>query len=541
MPGIDLFKKDVLTALCFLILIPLISHLLFSWMGFTPTDEGFTLAHSRRLLDGQVPHRDFIIIRPFLSPLIHVPFVFFGGASTFWISRLFVWLQLACISWCWVLIINRMMKFPFSRGQTFLAAIISFAATAHTKHLTAWHTIDGLFFIAIGLALCIKGRQLPKIFGYFLLGLAPLCKQNFIFVVPLSLLILNDWRQVKYWIAAVLPGLCYAGYLVSAHAFFDALSQLTVRTELLHTGLLQYLSKRIALSFVVGYVSLWLILGQFFRSDTAKKWIAILMLYCVPLLGTAGSLWFGILPGTAFGLFGILAGAAFYLLTTDPGPQTGRRIFLLVLVTAWSASISGGYNTPALMAGPLLVVLTAFVFSLQKQQRALHYSFIIASLLIALSFGVARTRYIYRDQPATQLTRSLDEVLPGGKHIKTNPNTFEFMRDLKDAVEFVAAEHKRYAILPDVPAYWVKAAQQNPLPAVWPHAEELSTPALMDRFVSNMETSRADTIFIVQKVETKDLARGFAPLPGNDYYHVVRYARSHFIKIHETNYFELYR
>jgi hypothetical protein len=275
MPKAPLFKKEILIGISFLVLIPLLAHVLFSWMGFTPTDEGFTLAYSRRLLDGQVPHRDFIIIRPCLSPLIHVPFVFFGGAYTFWLSRLFVWFQLACISWFWVLIINRMMKFPFSRGQAFLAAIISFAATAHSKHLTAWPTIDGLFFIAIGLVLCIKGRQIHKLLGYFLVGLAPLCKQNFIFVVPLSLLILNDWRQVKYLIAAVLPGLGYVGYLISAHAFFDALSQLTSRTEFLSAGLLPYLSKRVALSFTVGYLSLWLILGRFFRSKSVKKWIAI--------------------------------------------------------------------------------------------------------------------------------------------------------------------------------------------------------------------------------------------------------------------------
>ncbi|HBB87659.1 MAG TPA: hypothetical protein DC047_08605 [Blastocatellia bacterium] len=541
MPKAPLFKKEILIGVSFLILIPLLAHWLFSWMGFTPTDEGFTLAYSRRLLDGQVPHRDFIIIRPFLSPLIHVPFVFFGGAYTFWLSRLFVWFQLACISWCWVLIINRTMKFPFSPGQAFLAAIISFAATAHSKHLTAWHTIDGLFFIAIGLVLCIKGRQIHKLLGYFLLGLAPLCKQSFIFVVPLSLLILNDWRQVKYWIAAVLPGLAYVGYLISAHAFFDALFQLTSRTEFLSAGLLQYLSKRVALSFTVGYLSLWLILGRFFRSESIKKWIAILMLYGVPLLGTAGSLWFGVLAGTSLGLFGILAGAAAYLLTTNSGPQTWKRISLLVLAVAWSASISGGYKTPALMSGPILLVLTAHVFSLQKQQRALHYSFIIASLLIALSFGVARTRYIYRDLPATQLTKSLDEVLPGARHIKTNPNTFDFMRDLNEAVKLVEAEHKRFAILPDVAAYWVKAGQQNPLPAVWPHADELSTTLLMDRFVGAMEASRADTIFIVQKVEAKELARGFVPLPSNEYYYVVGYARSHFVKVHETNYFELYK
>ena len=38
-------------AAAFLILVPLIAHLSFSWMGLTPTDEGFTLSAGRRLLD----------------------------------------------------------------------------------------------------------------------------------------------------------------------------------------------------------------------------------------------------------------------------------------------------------------------------------------------------------------------------------------------------------------------------------------------------------------------------------------------------------
>ena len=541
MPKTDLLKNEGLTAAFFIILVPLLSHLLFSWMGFTPTDEGFTLAYSRRLLDGQLPHRDFIIIRPFFSPLMHVPFVYFGGGYTFWISRLFVWVELACISWLWVSIINRMMKTPLSPAQKFLVAMISFAATTHTKHLTAWHTIDGLFLSAIGLALCTKAGQKHKLPGYLLLGLAPLCKQNFIFMIPLSLIILKDWKQVRYWIAALVPGLGYLGYLLLAHAFFDALVQLTSRTEFLEAGVLQYLSKRVAVSFVVGYVSLWLILGRSFKSGTARKWIAILLLFCGPLLGTAASLWFGILQGTAFGLFGILAGATVYLLTSNYTPENWKPVTLLVIATTWTASISGGYNTPALMAGPVLVTLIAFVFSLHRQNRALLYSLIIFSLLIVFSFGVARTRYIYRDQPATQLTRSLAEVLPGGKHIYTNPNTFAFMQDLDGAVEFVEAEHKHYAILPDVAAYWVKAPQQNPLPAVWPHAEELSNQVLMDRFINALEANRADTILILQKVEAKELSKGFVPLPSSDYYEVVNYARAHFVKIHETNYFELYR
>src|SRR6059058_502554 len=100
--------RVILAAACFLLLVPLIFHLCFSWMGFTPTDEGFTLAHSRRILDGQVPHRDFIIIRPFFSPLLHVPVVRFGGAYTFWLSRLVVWFQFGCLAALWTIVSDRL-------------------------------------------------------------------------------------------------------------------------------------------------------------------------------------------------------------------------------------------------------------------------------------------------------------------------------------------------------------------------------------------------------------------------------------------------
>jgi hypothetical protein len=524
---------------CFLILVPLLSHFLFSWMGFTPTDEGFTLAHSRRILDGQVPHRDFIIIRPFVSCLLHVPFVALGGDYTFWLSRLFVWFQLATISWLWVSISNRLLGWPLSAANAFLLALISFAATTHTKHLTAWHTIDGLFFIAIGLALCIGKLPTAKLAGYFLIALSALCKQNFVFVAPLSLLILGDWREIKYWIAIVLPGLCYVLYLMLACALPDALVQLSSHTELLSTGFIRYLNLWVVLAVIVGYLVLGLSHSR--PSANANRWFSIAMFCLLPLLVAAVSLWFGVLATAAFFLFGLLASEATHLLTSDSAPAAELRVVLLVLVTAWSASISGGYNSPALMAGPILVALSVHVILRYKDDSVLRYSISIAAVMILLSFGVARTKFIYRDQPARNLTKSLAGVLPGARPIYTNPNTFAFMSDLNQAVDLVKAQNKEYAILPDVAAYWVNATQENPLPAVWPQASELSSEVLMKRFIDSMEARKTNTVFIVQKVEAKDLASGFVPLANSDYYEVVRYVRTHFQKTQETSYFELYR
>jgi hypothetical protein len=511
-------------------------------MGFTPTDEGFTLAYSRRILDGQVPHRDFIIVRPFLTPLLHVPEVFFGGDHTFWLSRMVVWFQLAGMSWIWVSTGNYLTKASLDLRSRFCLALIAFAATTHTKHLTAWPSIDGLFFVAVGLVLCVRPARISKVAGYFLLGISPLCKQSFVFVAPLSLFILNDWANLKYWLAAALPGFCYLLYVVLAGALPDAVLQLTSNRQLLSVGVQRYADIWVVLPALVGYLSCRLIYRRRSGEDASAKRIAVATLYCAPLLGTAVSLWFGILINTSFAIFGLLAGCAIYLLTGGSRLSGQKRLVLLALLTAWSASISVGYNSPALGCGPILVALVAVTLSRNQGCRILELSLVVVAALIVLSFDIGRTRYIYRDQPAANLNSSLDGVLPGGKQIYTNANTYEFMSDLGVAVRAVQASQKQYAILPDVAAYWVKAAQQNPLPDVWPLTwEELSEPKLLHRFIEAMEQKRSNTIFIVQKVEAPTLASGFTTLPDTYFYEVVRYARTHFTKVGETSYFELYK
>jgi hypothetical protein len=534
-------RREILVAASFVVLVPLLSHLLFSWMGFTPTDEGVTLAYSRRILDGQIAHRDFMITRPFFWPLFHVPVVLWGGSYTFWLSRMVVWFQLGSMSWLWVSMANRLMKFPLALGIRFCLGLIAFTATTHTKHLTAWPTIDGLFFVAMGLALCVRSEQLPRLAGYFLIGVSPFCKQSFAFVAPLSLLILSDWTRVKYWVAAALPAFCYFVYLILFHALPDAFVQLTSRTELVAVGFQRYLDIRILISALAGYICCQVSLRQNSLDRRASNAIVVLVLFWASLLGTAVSLWFAVLMQTSFLLLGLLAGVTIGLLTGPYHLVAQKRIALLALLTAWSASLSLGYNSPALGSGPMLIALLSFVLTNYEIGKSLRFSLLVATTVIAFSFGLARSKYIYREQPASNLNQSLENVLPGGKMIYTNSNTYAFMSDLAGAVEFAQKNNKEYAILPDVAAYWVKSKQQNPLPMVWPVGQEVDKPILLQRFITAMEEKRSSTVFIVQKVEATTLANGFFPLPDSHYYEVVRYARTHFSRIGETKYFELYK
>jgi hypothetical protein len=539
-------SRNVLVSVAFLLVVPALAHLLFSWRGFAPVDDGFTLAYSRRILEGQIPHLDFIIIRPFVSPLIHTPFVLFGGDYTFWVSRFFVWFQFACISWAWVCIVNRAFDEPFNNVMKLFVALVGFAASVHYFVLTAWHTIDGMFLVSIGAWILVVWKRTGwRIAGYLLIAAAYLCKQSFLFMAPLSVLLLGDQREKKYWLIITLPAAGYCVYLLATGAFSEAVIQLTSQSGILSTGVGSYLNYSILLGALTGFCSMFLLSTSalpLLRDERVPRYIGASMLVVVPAVFIAIGLYRGSLGAVSFGVVGMVLGVVLYRVlsgTTRGGDTT--PVVLLALLLAWSASLSVGYNFPALLLGPLFTILVAFVYSARESLnlRFLQMALVISGVVILLSFGVSRPYYIYREQPSSKLTESLGEVLPGGRLIFTNPNTYEFLVDLNEATDEVSARNRTYAIIPDIPGYWVQAEQTNPLLVDWPQPVELGNQYLIDRVTRDLAAKRGEVTVIVQKVHAFYLADGFVPL-DEDQYAVVQYVRANFEKTSETEFFELY-
>src|SRR5206468_857052 len=254
-----------LGAPAFLTLVPLAAHALLSPLGFNPTDDGFVLAYSRRILLGQVPHRDFIMIRPALSPLLHAPLV-----------------------------------------------------------------------------------------RYSLTGPACLCKQSFVFAGPLAALVLGDAKRPRLWIAMLAPGLLYAAWAGAVGALPDAVLQLTSQTGLLTSGLLGYLRWEVWIGALAGVAATRL--GGKGRDERAGHRVS-LAFAVLSLLGLSIGLATGTALRASFALFG-LAGAA---TLARPSDRPWRKAGLIVLIVAWSSSISVGYNYPGLAGGALVTLLLARV------------------------------------------------------------------------------------------------------------------------------------------------------------------------------------
>jgi hypothetical protein len=536
------FSSSLIAYALFIVVVPLVAHWRFSRFGFNPTDDGFVLAVSRRLLAGEIPHRDFISIHTIGSSILHLPFVLFGGDHVFMASRLFVWFELAATALIWTLLIGRLVGGARDPLTEILIATIAFTLSAHYFPVMAWPTIDGLLLAGLGLLLRTAPFRWACFAGYALIGTAYVCKQNFSPIFPLALLLFGDWRRWSAWIAGILPALIYVALLAAAGGLGDAYIQLGSETDLMLVGVRKFLWEYATPWGVLsGYVAMRALYRPGPRAGFSWDGTVACLLVLLAIGAACQAMAEGrFLGAPSFGLFGMALGAALHCCLEDKSIRGRGAAGLLAVAIAWCASVSIGYNTPALASG----ICAAYLLWLVRAAPVWHRwvprpLYPLLAVYALFCFNIARESFVYLDRPATELTYSLEGVLPGGAGLFTNRNTYDFMADLNQAIG--KAGGGPYAVLPDLAGHWVKATQPNPLPTDWPNWIELGRPALLARVTDRMDAERPGMTFIVQKIDAFSLGRGLVPLADGGRYPVTAYVRRNYTKVDETRFFELHR
>lgn len=545
-------RSEIWFTAAFLLLAPTLAHLLYSSFGFNPTDDGFILAGSRRILDGQVPHRDFISIRPAGSYLLHVPFVWLGGSYTFWLSRWFVWFELVMVAWLAVTTLQRLLRVEMSRILVVALSLLAAAFGVNQSPIMAWHSYDALFFSFLGFAAITRCRGNGRFVGYLLLGLAPLCRQNFLLAPLVALLLTGHWRQWRNWTAIIFPGALMVLTLLLLGALPRAWMQLASQTGLYEAGIEPFITDEpIRYGFLVGAGgALLLMLSRKWegggKRQTVLAIVGVLLLFLTPATAISYLAKGEFLWKSSIRLFGAALGSSLLLALWPHRRRSQFRITLLVLFLAWSASVSVGYQSTALAAGAVaaLLVLTALVLvsDLEKREIATWVCFLLTVLILIptlVGFDYTRRNHIYRERRASELSYPLGGVLSGGGLIYTNGATYELMTDLRRAI--VQANGERYAILPDFACHWVRSTQSNPLPLDWVQSTELATPGLVSQVVRELEDRRGEVTVLIQKVSARNVATRLMSLPRSERYEVVNYVAANWTLSGETQYFNLYR
>lgn len=538
-------------ALC--LAVAVMAHLLLSHLGFNPTDDGFILAQSRRILAGQVPHRDFISIRPVGSPVLHTADLILGGDHAFLFSRFLYWIEAAVICWCWLEIAIRRAEVPPGLLGASPLIPLAFMLSTHAFPPMAWHTVDAILLASVGLLAAQRSSRGWRLAGYLLVGASVTCKQSFLPMLPLAVVICGDSRRAQAWVAVLLPGLAYVVVEYALGAGADMREQLFAHhRELLDSGVKRYVAAPAwPIGVIVGSVlggAAWLGRSREPQATGIRLWCAWLgIIVLVATLASVG--WtldagnFLFIDKMCFALLGCLCGL---MLVCLPLPPVSRLLPAAALLAGlgWCSGISIGYQTPAHVAGPIAVMLLisclgVFGGASRTRRIAMGAAAWIVVVVVAGHWWSARHDHIYREATAPLLTKRLDDVLPGGSGIMTNPNTFAVLADLRDAI--ARLNGRPYAVLVDVPGWWARSKQANPLPADWPQTIELCTELQQGRFSSRALAVRGRTVFIVQRVQMTVLADGiYQANDGNSYYGAASWIRHNFNRVGGSRFWDLY-
>lgn len=502
--------------------------------GFNPTDQGFVLAQVWRVLHGELPQVDFLGPRPFGSAYLHlvdhlVPAPLMIGSS----FVMMVQLTVATFALAAFLSGTSPPEWgPLRTGLVFAAALVSL----NTYPLMAWHTVDGVFLVAVGWWLLDSGLRSDsrwrRWLGLFCLGFAVIVKQSFLFAAPIGLLILlvhpaAPPRKVPRLLGDLLalgaaPSL-YFGMVTVAGGLRSAIAQLSGGQQTWGEGLFRFWTAEFAgradprtyfLPVLLGVSVLAVAWSARERLGEPGRWLRIATATCVAavvvfVVADGGFEHAGSWPITLLWLF--LAAAVLDAVVRRRLPWR----YLSIAALGWMAALSWGYPFPGLLAGIFaLGVLEAVVPPAPVRPPKLAGAALgaITFVLVALLLLSAHDKAPYADRPQGELTKDLGDIAPPMRGVRTNPSVYTYVAQIRGCLASYPAS--RVAILPDNPFVAPVFGVRNPFPLDWPLPMELTGDS-PERMVEAAERLDREGNYLVlfQTVKAVSLTAGL-PVPG---------------------------
>lgn len=470
--------------------------------GFNPSDDGVVLAQAFRLGLGQIPHLDFISIRPVGSALFH-NLEFLLPMPLEVAARWLVLIQYLVYSFLWGLLFYRL--FPPEKRKTLLLiglAVLIFVLNQNHYNLFPWTTIDAVFFFSLGFFTYWNTKALS--FGWLMyslrvflvilfVGFAALCRQSFAFpALILGLVLLFESIYKKRilgfslgLVSGLLPYLIYLLILIKNKAWDNFLQQLTGRTELGSTGFVKFGQEFWASPFLILYSFLlvgmlaYRFWGSEAHSGRINKWVqafAGILFFVVGLLITSVFWKADSLFSVSFVFFWLLVLVGLVSPHQQKGSGPIRQLTFWALLLAWTSAISLGDNAPVftmgILAGALVVHLVLILGPVLENKRLWSSAAILCTLaLITIGFW-GQKKNNYRDLEAKRLHFSLRNEYPSMGGIRTNPNTYSYMKEIQELYQKLGAPEGRFVVLPNGGLIYPLLNTRNPFPLDWMQGPE---------------------------------------------------------------------
>lgn len=466
-----------LTVSC--LLLGLLYFYLYGRHGFGDTDQGFLQALGWRIQLGQLPYRDFIYVRPPLSPYLHSLLASMDWGM--WLERLLFYVMMAFSSLFATLSLQRFFSFRAVGISPLVFMVMAFVLSVHNYPPMPWHTVDGIFFGSLGIWLVARagGDLLAAYLGLLAMVAAALTKQAFypmLLVGPALLLLLHPGKSSQWALALYVStlGLLLVGAWVFAgtwlEAFWRQTTGVTNWDDLWAVGVVKY--GKAALFLVLPLLGVWWLQSTY----SLRGWVkyAPMVLFWLFFFGMLGLHVFRSLQQQAFVPPSFGFGQAMFLLALGGAVRASwirdRGSFLLLgmLALAWCSGISWGYATPMLFFSPMLF---GFIHGVKEELefRAPRYFYGLVCFLLFWTYAMLY-QFPYREAPRDQITYELASIFPryagmyGGKEI--------YQKSLE--LKLLHQRHgSAYTVLPAFPLAHCLTETVPVLPVDWAHNAEM--------------------------------------------------------------------
>lgn len=426
-------------------LVPVAYLFLYTPFGMDTTDFGYFYAYPWRILQGQVPYRDFYYIKP-AFPLYWHAFWMWLTPEKWQILAGKAGFCLSMLASAWLGALYLVRAFPGSGISLPLLATAGFVFGIHSFPHMPWHTADGVLFCAGSLYSAICG--FPLLAGIFS-ALAVACKQSFA-LVPVSVGLLFWFslsrRQAAIFLIAFIGVIgLFVLWLIQQNAWpkFCAMTtgQLDIN-EALDAGIYIYFRQNwflpilACIPFFIARFMRWRVQVQ-----PAFCYLALLSLWYIwEVFGKKAWIGFGASWPTLFLSLGVVAAifpSQFLkpLVMNRDGTKPRFCISLLLLaplVAAWSVAISGGYKIPAFFAAPLIFSFWIFHERFFKRALSLQWATLGAGLFIF--WCGYQYPYVFPARPLARadIKHDAGQIYPGANHVLVDRDMYERLAELKE-------------------------------------------------------------------------------------------------------------
>jgi len=447
---INYFKQYKFPLLFLLVVI--VYFFLYGPVGYDDADNGYTLALSWRIINGEIPYRDFILVRPPLSPYLHaLPLYFIPDNYQIIFDRFLFYVITASSCFFAAFSIKKVFQFSEIIIDPYLLATIGFVFSVNTFPAMAWHAVDGVFFGSLGIFFLVRFSSCYSIvLGILFLFLSALCKQPF-YLMPFMgiayiFLLYKKWdKRLTAILTLLLGGIIFIllfyklGILKS---FISLTTGSTTLNALIDAGFKQY--RNFNLVYVLLPFAMWIVAFRF-RNNRIKSYTIelvpyffILILFLFPLylflpnFYTVRSGGFNV-SFICIDMVGrILFDVTIIFLILNVA-LTKKWITLILLTgLAWCSSISWGFQTPAFFCTPLIftfLLVAKKYFTVKRINILGIYMLLVGSLAYFCTFQKPHLNPLRKD-----IIYSLDDLFPKLKNIKVGKDTYYKYHELHNLI-----------------------------------------------------------------------------------------------------------